>query len=184
MSNPFVHPLSFETLVAYWAGDLSPEETDAVDAHAMGCATCTTASERVAAITEAIRTALPPVISTRELASLRARGLRVEENRIFPGQRVPVVFRGDLDLLIHRLGGLDLSRAERVHVTASAEETGQILSETPRAPFDAASGEVLIACQRHFAALPPNIVFDVAVIEAGGARASTRYAVPHSFEPV
>ena len=42
MSAPCATPLSFETLVAYWAGDLPQPETDAVDAHIIGCATCAT----------------------------------------------------------------------------------------------------------------------------------------------
>ena len=176
-------PLSFETLVAYWAGDLPQVEADAVDGHVIGCATCATASERIAVITEAIRGSISPFISARQLDELRARGLRVEENPVRPGERAPVVFRRDVDLLVHRLGELDLSRAERVQVRVSSEETGDVMIESAAAPFDAASGEVLIACQRHFSEMPPNVKFEVSVIEAGVAKLSATYLVPHIFEP-
>jgi hypothetical protein len=182
MSAPCAHPVLFETLVSYWAGDLSADETDAVDAHVMSCAACTRASERVAVITEGIRAAISPFIAASEVATLRARGLRVEENTIRPGQRTPLVFRADVDLLVHRLAGLDLSRAMRVHVRVRDEETGRVLNENPAAPFDAAGGEVLIACQRHFSALPPNILFEVTAIEANGATTSASYLIPHLFE--
>src|SRR3954453_14731961 len=123
MSGPCAHPVPVEVLVAYWAGDLPSAETDAVDEHVMGCEVCARASEQVAFITEGIRATISPVITARELAALRARGLRIEEHVVRPGQRTPLVFRANLDLLIHRLAGLDLSRAERVHLRVLAEET-------------------------------------------------------------
>jgi hypothetical protein len=131
---------------------------------------------------EGIRATIPPFISLHQLATLRARGLRIEENTIRPGQRTPLTFRADLDLLVHRLGGLDLSRADRVHVKVRVEETGELINENPAAPFDAAGGEVLVACQRHFSALPPNILFEVTPIEAGVAATSARYIIPHHYE--
>jgi anti-sigma factor RsiW len=175
-------PVGFETLVAYWAGDLPPAETDAVDAHVMSCAACAAASERVAIITEGVRATVSPVITARELGALRARGLRIEENPMRPGQRTPVVFGADLDLLIHRLGGLDLARAERVQVTVRVEDSGEVLLQNPAAPFDAGAGEVIIACQRHFSVFPSNIVVEVAVREPGGSETSATYTIPHRFE--
>jgi hypothetical protein len=183
MSAPCANPLSLETLVAYWASDLPQPETDAVDSHVMGCAACARASERIAVVTEGIRASISPFISARELDALRARGLRVEENPVRPGERAPVLFRRDVDLLLHRLGELDLSRAERVEVKVSSEETGEVMLESPAVPFEAASGEVLIACQRHFSARPHDVVFEVLVIEAGVAKVSATYFVPHIFEP-
>jgi hypothetical protein len=176
-------PLSFETLVGYWAGDLPQPDSDAVDAHVIGCAVCAAEAERIAVVTEGIRGAISPFISARELEALRARGFRVEENPVRPGERAPVLFRGDVDLLIHRLGELDLSRAERVQVRVSSEKTGELMIESPAVPFEVDSGEVLIACQRHFGELAHDVVFEVSVIEGGLAKASATYIIPHLFEP-
>jgi hypothetical protein len=147
----------------------------------MGCAGCSAISADVAAVAGAIRAMIPPLISAARLAELRARGLRVVENPMAPGDRKPVVFGPEIDLLIHRLGGLDLARAESVRVTVSIEETGVVVRDDPHAPFDRASGEVLVACQRHFAALPPNIVFEVRARGPMGEGPVARYVVPHTF---
>src|SRR5664280_3843445 len=108
------HPIAFETLVAYWAGDLSSEDEDAVELHVMGCARCTASSERVAAIALSVRALIPPLIAHDQVAKLRARGVRIEENAMVPGERKAVVFRRDVDVLLHRLGGLDLANASDV----------------------------------------------------------------------
>jgi hypothetical protein len=108
----------------------------------------------------------------------------VEENPVRPGERAPVLFRRDVDLLLHRLGELDLSRAERVQVRVSSEKTGEVIMESPAVPFETATGEVLIACQRHFSSRPHDVVFEVSVFEAGVAKSSATYFVPHIFEPV
>ena len=50
---------------------------DKVDEHLFGCAACTATSARVAAVTEAVREALPPVVSRARVDKLRASGLRL-----------------------------------------------------------------------------------------------------------
>ncbi len=175
-------PLSWEELVAYWAGDLPAARTDAVDEHLMGCGPCSESSARVAAITETLRELIPPVIDHAALARLRAGGARIVENPLLPGERRTVIFPPGVDLLIHRLGGLDLSDAQSVSVTVTAETTGQVLMADPRAPFDPASGEVIIACQRHFATMPADIVVDVRAFDAAGIERRALYPIPHRYE--
>lgn len=40
---------------------------------------------------------------------------------------------------------------------------------------------MLIACQRHFAGFPTDIVFDVRAYEPSGVVTLTSFAVPHVF---
>jgi hypothetical protein len=174
-------PIAFDTLVAYWAGDLSSAESDTVEEHVMGCASCSEASARVAAITEAVRGLIPPVVSREVLSKLRDRGVRIVDNPLRPGERKQAVFSENIDVLLHRLGGLDLSNATRVGVTVSVEETGDILFQTDDAPFDREAGEVLIACQKHFRAFPPNIVIGVRSRDESGRERSASYTIPHVF---
>lgn len=174
-------PIAFETLVAYWSGDLTPGEVDAVEEHAMGCAACTEASARVAAVAQAIRAQIPPFVTPESVAKLRARGLRVVDNPVRPGERRRVHFEQDVDILLHRLGGLDLKRAERVEVTVKVEETGDVIFQNHDAPFDRENGEVLIACQRHFSIYPPNIVFEVRSRDPMQQETLSVFTVPHEF---
>ena len=174
-------PIAFETLVAYWADDLEPPASDHVEQHVMGCPACTVESARVAAITETVRAQIPPVVSPEAVARLRARGIRIVENPILPGERQRVVFEPNVDVLLHRLGGLDLSSTTRVIVTVSVEETGDILFQDDDAPFDRGAGEVLIACQRHFSAMPPNIVIGVRSRADSGEESLAVYTIPHVY---
>jgi len=182
MSATCASPISWDSLVDYWADDLDVAETDRIDEHLMGCEICTATSARVAAVREAIRMAIPALISRAEVEVLRARGLRIVENPVVAEQRVPAVFSASIDILLHRLGGLDLQRAERTQVVVTNEDTGEVLINDPRAPFDRESGEVLIACQRHFGAYSRTIIFEVRVQEPSGAEQVARYFVPHVFE--
>jgi hypothetical protein len=174
-------PIAFETLVAYWADDLDPTESDAVEEHVMGCASCAAASARVAAVATAIRAQIPPVVSREGVAKLRARGLRVVENPVRPGERKLAVLSPEIDILLHRLMDLDLSRATSVAVTVSVEETGDVIMHSDDVPFDRDSGEILIPCHKHFAAFPPNVVFGVRTRDESGAESVVTYTVPHAF---
>jgi hypothetical protein len=175
-------PIAWEALVAYWAADMSPSETDALDEHLMECASCTAASARVAAIRQAVRAMIPPLITREQCAQLRARGLAVVDNPMAPGERKIAVFRPGLDFLFHRLRGLELADVDRVRVTLRVEETGEVLLDDADAPFDRESGEVILACQRHFEAFPPNIVVEVRAHEPSGSERLATYTIPHVFE--
>jgi Putative zinc-finger len=178
MSSTCRQAISWDELCAYWADDLASSDLERVEEHLMSCAACSDESARVESIARAVRELLPPIISHEKLVELHAGALRVRENPIAPGERKVAVFSPDLDLLVHRLGGLELRKARRVRVTISVEETGDVLVEVPEAPFDPESGEILVACQRHFAALPPNIVVEVRADDAAGVR----FAIPHQFQ--
>ena len=182
MSGPCSAPIAQETLVAYWADDLDSAELELVEEHLIGCGPCTAEATRLSAVASALRSVIPPFVDHAGLEALRARGsFHIREHPVLPDVRTQVVFTAQTDLLIHKLSGLDLTRATRVAVTISVEETGQVLLDEPSIPFDRDSGEVLIVCQRHFAMFPPNIVAEVRARDEGGERV-TRYPIPHVFE--
>jgi hypothetical protein len=173
-------PIGFEQLVAYWSNDLDAETQASVEEHLFACDTCFANAQRLEKVVQAFRLGPPPVISQAEVDALRAQGLNLVENSFAPGQGETVTFAHGIDLLIHRLGGLDLSRADRVEVVVRSLQHGVIFEE-PLAPFDRQRGEVLIACQRHFAAFPPDIVFDVRVHGPAAPADVATYVVPHIF---
>jgi len=114
------------------------------------------------------------------LESLRARGLKVEENAFAPGERREAIFAKGVDVLVHRLSGFELSGAQRVNVTLRVENSAQVLAEIPNAPFDVREG-VLIACQLHYSNMPPDVVFEVSALDAAGAERSASYTILHVF---
>jgi hypothetical protein len=171
-------PIPYDQLVDYWSADLGEGDCAAVESHLFGCESCTREAERASKIVQAIRTQIPPVISTSAVAALRDKGLVIVDNVFVPGVRTPVTFHAGVDLLVHHLAGLDLSAAERVEVNVRSE-SGVEISEEPFAPFDRERGEVLIACQRHFAAFPSDIAIDVRVHRKSGAPTVSTYLVPH-----
>ena len=176
-------PLTHEQLVAYWANDLDDAQAEAIEAHLFACDTCFAAAERVAQVAEVFRTSVPPVISRAELEALQARGVAIAENAFQPGTRQTVTFEPGVELLIHRLGGLDLGSAERVQVTVRNESGGPLIFEEMFAPFDRDRGEVLIACQRHFAAYPPDIAIDVRIHRGAQSPELATFIIPHVFAP-
>jgi hypothetical protein len=64
------------------------------------------------------------------------------------------------------------------------ESTREILFDLVDPPFDAGSGELLVACQRHFDAFPHDVLFEVSTRDGSGREERVQYAVPHRFEPV
>jgi hypothetical protein len=183
MSAACSEPLGWEVLVDYFAAELAAAEAERIEEHLFGCASCAAAAERVASIVSAFQSGIPVVISAEQLGALKARGVVVNENPVAPGTRKAVLSPTGSDVLIHRLQGLDLGRADRVVVTVRSESTGAIITEDHFVPFDRERGEVLIACQSHFASMPSDIVFDVSAHEPGGQVAVVSYAVPHLVAP-
>jgi len=181
MSSPCQAPISWDVLVDYWAKETPPEDLDALELHLMSCSECSTASARVAAVTEALRGMIPAVIDGARLADLRARGVRILENPVGRNERREVLFPRDVDILLHRLRGLDLRDTRSVQVRVLREGTGDTLLDVGDVPFDRDHGEILVACQQHFSEFPHDVLFEVVAQQRSGTVERVRYPVPHRF---
>lgn len=178
MSGP--HPVSFETLVALWAGELPEDEASAVEEHLFACDACAAAQDRFAPLASALREFIPPVISAAHRDRLAASGVRIRFTPCAADAEATAAFAPDVDLLVHGLRG-DLSRAERVDVEMIAPD-GTVARGFDAVPFDRAAGEVLVACQRHYEALfapGEQPFFRVYAHEAGERRQVGEYLVVH-----
>jgi hypothetical protein len=169
--------LTSQQLVEYWSKEV---DDPALEDHLFECEECTLEMERIQRVVSVFRDSLPPVITAEQLAELRSAGLVIEDNAFKPGQRKEGTFTSNLDLLVHRLPDLPLADATRVGVTVRSE-SGPVMHEDPFAPFDRARGEVLIACQKHFAVFPRDVAIDVRVYGATGEPKLVTYAIPHVF---
>jgi hypothetical protein len=182
MTTPCAAPTPFETLVALWSGDLSPEAAEALEAHLFSCDACAAASERLGNVVSGLRELIPPIISHAHRDRLAAAGMRLRHTAVEAGVDAEAHFTADLDLMVHVLKA-DLSRADRVDVEVLNTQ-GTVHIEFPQVPYDRQGGEVLLACQRHFEHLtvpPGDPVFRVHAFEGGVRRHVGNYFVRHHW---
>jgi hypothetical protein len=173
-----VAPLTLDSLVAWWTGELSEPEAARVEQHAFECDVCGRALENFAELAAALGEALPPVISHAQRDRLAEGGLRVRETRVEAGQDAHVIFERELDLLVHVLRA-DVAGAERVDVEVLLPNQPPI--EWSGVPFQ--PGEVLICCQRHFAqVMPGDPTFRVYAQREGRREHVGDYFVAHQWE--
>ncbi len=179
MSDPC--PVSVDTLAAYWSGDLAEDRQDALEEHLFACAACSARSGRMAAVVQLLRATIPPVVSAARVERMAAQGVRLRTTEVPPGAAVTVVFSREVDLLVHRLRA-DLADAQRVDCEVCGGD-GTRLFLLEQVPFDRQRGEVLIACQRHYADLgPPDILFRVTAHAADRPARVSDHTVLHVFE--
>lgn len=182
MSGACATPIPWEVLVDYWADDLPPARAEELEEHVLGCAPCAAESARVASVTETLRGVLPPIVTRETVARLTAKGTRIRENVLSPGERKEIAFPTDVDLLIHRLVGLDLRDAERVGFVLREESTGEVIAAMDPAPFDRDAGAVLVACERHNVHFPHDTVAELVIHDLHGSSARrVSYAILHRY---
>jgi hypothetical protein len=172
---------SFETLVALWAGDLDESEAMSIDEHVFGCDACTAASTRLAQLVGGLRETIPFVISHAHRDRLAADGSRIRVTRVEPNATAHAHFAPEVDLLVHALRG-DFSLAERVDISISSPTDPRRIV-VQEVAFDRESGEILIACQRHYEPMfsGGDLVFSVDAIERGQPRRIGDYLVVHHW---
>jgi hypothetical protein len=183
MSTPCTTPAPFETLVALWSGDLASEAAESLEAHLFACDTCAETSDRLGALVTGLRGLIPPVISHGYRDRLLARGMRVRQTPVEASVQAEARFNAEVDLLVHVLRG-DLSRADRVDLEVLDETKQTTHFHFQHVPFDARTGEVLVACQRHFehmSEVPGDPVFRVLAFEKGARRHVGDYFVRHQW---
>lgn len=180
--KPCAAPIAFEALVVLWAGEIDDSEASRIDEHLFGCESCARRSDRLGSLVGGLREVIPAVVSRAHRDRLLERGVRIVETRVTPGTHAHARFGPDVDLLVHVLEG-DLSKAKRVDVDVVGSD-GSTLFAFAGVPFDAARGEILIACQRHYRGMLENDqdpIFRVRAIEGGEHPRSVDYVVVHEW---
>jgi hypothetical protein len=142
-------PIGFETLVAYWLGELPLPGEAAVEEHFFGCAYCTRRLEHLTALAFGVRTAMrtgamPAAITSPLLAFMRQQGMRIREYVLAPGERVNCTIRAEDDAVVSRLQ-VPLAGVKRVDALQSLDlGEGRVQQRRLEdVPFDPVAGEVL-----------------------------------------
>ena len=142
-------PTEFETLVAYWLGELPAAAEAPVEEHIFGCAYCTKRLEELTALAFGVRAAvrigaMPAAITKPFLEYMRQQGMRIREYVLAPGERVNCTIRADDDAVVSRLQ-VPLAGVKRVDALQSLDlGEGRVQQwRVEDLPFDSDAGEVL-----------------------------------------
>jgi hypothetical protein len=148
MTAACVTPIADEKLVDYWSGGLPPQQSDAIEEHVFGCASCAARLEAVAAMAAGITSLarqgrVSGIISRATLNQLQRDGVRVRVYSLFPGDVVPCAVFPDDDLVVTSIrGDFEGVDAVTVSVTGSTPLSAIVLDDVP---VSAAEGELLWA---------------------------------------
>jgi hypothetical protein len=179
MTARCAHGVTAESWIDFFAGELDEEAGERLEQLLFECSDCAAEAERWAAVVGGATVAIPPVITAEALRALEGRGELMNENPMQPGEHRQAAFPEGGRLLIHRLGGLELTRVDRVNVALSTPE-GALLTRFEDVPFERNTGEVIVACQRHFGeSFPRHIVFEVERCVVGQGEVIGTYSVDH-----
>lgn len=179
------NPIGFETLVAYWLGEVPEAAETALEEHLLACAHCSARLEQLAAIAAGVRAAVEGgrvslVVSGRFVETMRKAGLRLREYRVDPGGSVNCTIAPEDDAVISRLRAplAGVTRLDLVR-TLSGDAPPQRITDLP---FDAAAGEVFVIPPAAWLKTMPAFTMRMRLIDVGerGETPIGEYTFDHS----
>lgn len=179
---------SWETLLAWWLGELAEAEAAPVEAHLFGCAHCTRRGEALAALGAGVRAAVREgrvtvFISKGFLEGMLAQGLRLREYLLQPGERVDCTLLAGDDGVVSRVRA-PLGGVTRIDALQRVEVGGALVAEAriEDVPFDPAAGEVLfVPSAAALRKMPAHTVtVRLVSVEEGGERELGEYTFAHT----
>lgn len=179
MSDRCDTPIPDERILDYLLGELAKGEDEALESHLFACPSCASRAERLAGLGVALNRAVPPILTPERFEALSRAGLVARVNPMRPGTVSEVRYPPEGRLLVHRLGGFALAGARRIDVELRAP-SGEPIGRLEDVPFDPSHGEVLVACQHHFAeTYPRDLVFGVERVEGEARERLGEFTVLH-----
>jgi len=140
-------PIGFETLVAYWLGEVSEEREATLEEHVLACAHCSKRLEQLVVLAASVRAAVGSgrvsmVVPPRFVEAMKQAGLRLREYEVEPGGSVNCTIRAEDDAVISRMRAplAGVKRLDVVQVLGGGEPEVRLAD----VPFDAEAGEVLV----------------------------------------
>ena len=182
-------PISDETLLDYWAGDLADDDgMNEVEEHLFACGSCSARLEQFAALGSGLATLarqgrISGIVSRALVNRLQRDGVHVRAFSLVPGEVVPcAVFPGD-DLIVTALRG-DFSAVDAVALSVTGPG-GSPFSQLDNVPVSGPEREVLWATPAAFIRQMSSMRLDLTVTSTGAARSELgRYALEHTaFTP-
>jgi hypothetical protein len=177
-------PLSWETLLDYWLGELGPEAEAAIEEHYLACDVCSRRLERLAALARDVRTLVQTggvtmVIDERLVRKLVQDGTRVREYQVPLNGSVNCTVTQEDDIVVGCLEA-PLEGLKRVDMLTSGIGAGEIRQND--IPFVGRSGRVVFSPPvEALRALPATTVrVRLLAVDNDGERLLGEYAFNHT----
>lgn len=175
----------FATILEYWLGELDEARASAFEEHYLGCAACSARLAEVEALSEGVRGSFAggsvgAVLTPAFVERLRENGVRLREYRVDLNGSVNCSVGPEDQLLLSRLQA-PLEGAGRLDVVIAAAGV-PLEARLEDVPYDAASGEVVVAPSIAFVRTLPahRQVMRLVAVGADGERVLGEYTFNHS----
>jgi len=177
-------PIADETMVDYWSGGLSPQESESIEDHVFSCAACAARLEAVASLGAGItllarQGRLSGIISRATLNQLQRDGVRVRVYSLLPGDVVPCAVFPDDDLVVTSMRG-DFAGVDAItlSVTGAMPLSAAVLEDVP---VSATEGELLWATPCSLIRQMPTSRVTLTVTEGSASgRRIAEYVLDHT----
>lgn len=141
-------PIPWDTLFAYWLGELEPDSAEQVEEHYLGCAQCSQRLEAAAALAGGIRdlarrSGVNMVVDDGFVSRLREEGRQVREYRLTPNGSVNCTVTPEDDFVVGRLEA-PLAGVQRIDMVSRFSFTDADQRQED-IPFVADSGVVVVS---------------------------------------
>ncbi len=173
---------SLETIAAWTLDELDAEAAAAFEEHYFGCDACLEQARRMHRLVAEVGASLPTILTEPRRAALERAHPHLCRVDVQPGEQATIHLGGATAVgfwVMHA----PLEGVQKVDFVARNEQ-GATLLELEDVPFDATRGEVVLACQVHYRALPAagRLRVSLAATDARGTRPVGEYTLDHSFE--
>jgi len=172
---------TLETAAAWVLDELPTAEAEHFEEHYFGCDACFRRVVDIERAKQQLATSVPPLLTERRLEALTAER-RLETVHVEPGARALIELGGDRSVGVWIMHAA-LADVSRVDLEARGE-SGDVVFAFNDVPFDRARGQVLLACQLHYRALPggPKLLVQLREPAEAGGRELGRYHLDHRFD--
>jgi anti-sigma factor RsiW len=173
---------SLETVVAWALDELPREPAEAFEEHYFECDRCFRRAEHVHRLVAELDASLPPLLTSERRKKLGAEHPSLPAVKVRPGERATLRLGGpnQVGLWVMQAPVADATRVD----FEARDPDGELLFAHQDVPFDAERGEVVLACQVHYRALPLSETVRVllSTTDRTGHARVTEYLLDHEFD--
>lgn len=170
-----------ETVVAWALDELARPAAEPFEEHYFECDRCFQRAQHVHRLVAELDASLPPLLTKKRREDLTRTEPKLRAVSVKPGEHATLHLGGGSQ---YGLWVMQAPVANATRVDCEARDAhGELIFAHQDVPFDAARGEVVLACQTHYRALPVTTEFQVrlSATDRTGVQQVTEYFLDHQF---